>query len=557
MLNIAAVIWNRIAIEEPMLTPWGKRTFSLDNMELAEEMDRKAKELEQRVENRRVVSGFLLVAPLVAEEKAIRKYAEEHPSIRMLLPEVTSLEEAAILATQEYRLTEDQQKDLLTLLKTDKDLQPEKKSGASDNSSFGERLALDYDDYVKKIVEEIRETPGLQSGDSGRFNDLWEEYAVQMQVEESYCFQLYEDMVKLYCEGLVEELQEELLRHLWDKSDASWEWDYEEGEPGINILREGVTKELIQRVNSTAADYELPSFQENDDTDSKIIYGRQNIDYDAYVEEVIERIRELSKESMQSGEDSPFEDVWEEYAAQVQDQESVFFEMYEDLVESACYKLVKTLSVSDLRVLWKKSDAYLLWDDEFVPEENDMQEGVGKELFRKVKEAAADYELPEIDEEDENKEDEFDLEEEDFGAIQVAQDVIQLLLSSRCLTARQVVGLGHALYALERLPTITLGVHCEFSISYRDGTEDFWEMRCVSFTISEEEFEISTGGAVYDKNVGNDSISGPCWRIEVGGYADRDLGAEVYSLEDSIREYLNLGAQIDVNDKSDILIEED
>ena len=76
-------------------------------------------------------------------------------------------------------------------------------------------------------------------------------------------------------------------------------------------------------------------------------------------------------------------------------------------------------------------------------------------------------------------------------------------------------------------------------------------MRYFSFLISENEFEISTGGSVYERNVGGDSFSGPGWRIEAGGYAERSLDYELYDLEDSIREYLNLGAEITVDDQSE------
>ena len=46
----------------------------------------------------------------------------------------------------------------------------------------------------------------------------------------------------------------------------------------------------------------------------------------------------------------------------------------------------------------------------------------------------------------------------DQSAISITMDIAKRLLQHPKITARQIVGLGHALYALERLPAITSGV---------------------------------------------------------------------------------------------------
>jgi len=75
-------------------------------------------------------------------------------------------------------------------------------------------------------------------------------------------------------------------------------------------------------------------------------------------------------------------------------------------------------------------------------------------------------------------------------------------------------------------------------------------MRYIDFVISESVFEISKGGSVYDKEVGSDSYSEPGWVVEAGGY--RNTECDLYHLEDSITEYLNLGAEISASDDSEI-----
>lgn len=73
-------------------------------------------------------------------------------------------------------------------------------------------------------------------------------------------------------------------------------------------------------------------------------------------------------------------------------------------------------------------------------------------------------------------------------------------------------------------------------------------MRYIEISISEDTFEISSGGSVYEASVGGDSYSDPHWRIEIDGYAERE--ADIYNLEDEVLERLNLGAEIQVHDES-------
>ena len=149
---------------------------------------------------------------------------------------------------------------------------------------------------------------------------------------------------------------------------------------------------------------------------------------------------------------------------------------------------------------------------------------------------------------------EFELADDDMYAIEIAKNIARRFLKHPRITPQQVIGLGNALYALERLPLVTPGSSSEFGIVYRAGREEFSEMRFIDFRISESAFEISKGGSVYDNAVGGDNISEPGWIVEAGGY--RSAECELYDLEDSIAEYLNLGAEISVSDESEIEYEE-
>ena len=145
---------------------------------------------------------------------------------------------------------------------------------------------------------------------------------------------------------------------------------------------------------------------------------------------------------------------------------------------------------------------------------------------------------------------EFKLTRDDLLAIEIATQTARRFLKRPDITPKQVIALGNALYALERLPLVTPGSSTSFGFIYRVGTEEFREMRYIDFGISEVAFEISKGGSVYDKAVGSDSFSEPGWLVEIGGY--REAKCELYYLQDSIDEYWNLGAEISTSDESEI-----
>lgn len=142
----------------------------------------------------------------------------------------------------------------------------------------------------------------------------------------------------------------------------------------------------------------------------------------------------------------------------------------------------------------------------------------------------------------------FDLAESDQDAIEIAQRLARILLSRHNVTPLQIVVLGHALIALERLPRVTPGCNSSFGIEHRVESQESGQMRYIEVSISEEAFEISSGGSVYGASVGGDSYSDPHWRIEIDGYAERE--ADLANLENEVLERLNLGAQIRVYDES-------
>ncbi len=148
----------------------------------------------------------------------------------------------------------------------------------------------------------------------------------------------------------------------------------------------------------------------------------------------------------------------------------------------------------------------------------------------------------------------FNLEGEDVDsdeyAISVAIDCTRLFLRNSKVSTRQIIGLGNALYAIERMPASTPGTFVEFGVAHRvDGNYPETEMHYLNFIIWESCFEIARGGSI-NLGAGFDSFSDPGWWIEVGEY--RKAECELWRLEDEVLELVNLGGEITVHDESHI-----
>ena len=160
----------------------------------------------------------------------------------------------------------------------------------------------------------------------------------------------------------------------------------------------------------------------------------------------------------------------------------------------------------------------------------------------------------------------FDLEYSEYGdyeddrlAISIAMNVARRLLREPKVTASQIVGIGHALYALQRFPVVTPGVNVRFGIAVHVKTEcpdprktedtiTLSDMEYIDFCISDDEFEISRGG-IKDSPAGSDSYSLPGWYVGLNGY--RKTKCELGWIEDAISMLLEQeNTEIRVEDNS-------
>jgi hypothetical protein len=120
MYQTPTSIWNEIAQTQALQHPIWRRLFALDQDSLTVEMEKLEKELEEKGADARVIRGYVLTAPLLMENEAISLFVEASgsTSLRSCLPEVTTINEAVALATEEFRLKPSQQTFLAKLLTT-------------------------------------------------------------------------------------------------------------------------------------------------------------------------------------------------------------------------------------------------------------------------------------------------------------------------------------------------------------------------------------------------------------------------------------------------------
>ena len=116
-----------------------------------------------------------------------------------------------------------------------------------------------YEKYTRQIIDLMKAIPDKMSGDDSPLKDVWEEWAYQVQYEQSAFYNVYEEQIRTFCKSIVEELLPDELKLLWAGRNPLFNDDLEEIG---SFLVEGQMKcdiedELLRLVNDVAANEEL------------------------------------------------------------------------------------------------------------------------------------------------------------------------------------------------------------------------------------------------------------------------------------------------------------
>lgn len=155
MYSIPARILNQVAETQELRLSWVRNMFKMDQAKLYEAIDAQAVQLEAQGIASRVVSGFQLIAGLLAENEAITAYinATDQHGLRSCMPEITTVEEAVFIADQEYQLDDNHKVELADMLRAMLEYREMEENNAI--TAFGRRL--DANPRARQLLLEVIE----------------------------------------------------------------------------------------------------------------------------------------------------------------------------------------------------------------------------------------------------------------------------------------------------------------------------------------------------------------------------------------------------------------
>ena len=120
---------------------------------------------------------------------------------------------------------------------------------------------------------------------------------------------------------------------------------------------------------------------------------------DELARQTISNFQEIRTDAKLSGDDSPLENVWEEFKYQVQIEGSFYWDAYEETILGICGAYVQELSSFEFRLLWYWTKGYVGWDEDRDEEPPYYRDDLVDELFGRIKSIAAYEQLKHEEEE--------------------------------------------------------------------------------------------------------------------------------------------------------------
>ncbi|MBL8964592.1 MAG: hypothetical protein KF787_03190 [Phycisphaeraceae bacterium] len=118
-------------------------------------------------------------------------------------------------------------------------------------------------------------------------------------------------------------------------------------------------------------------------------------EYERLVRWVVKDIKNTPPSARMCSEDWPLPDAWEDFKYQVQREEFMDFEVFEDMVRMTCLSAADRIDPTVRAMLWLFSPAFYKWDcsDHSMPPDEDVLAGVGEEVYQRVSSLADEEEL--------------------------------------------------------------------------------------------------------------------------------------------------------------------
>ena len=109
---------------------------------------------------------------------------------------------------------------------------------------------------AKRVVKRLRAHPPQHSGDDSGLVNVWEEFCVQVQGEESIFWALYQELVDEAVELECDKLTALEKQAVWLQTDAGFDWafDVTEGLNEIPVIQDDICAYVRYAVYGAAAD---------------------------------------------------------------------------------------------------------------------------------------------------------------------------------------------------------------------------------------------------------------------------------------------------------------
>lgn len=117
MHQAAAKYWNEIAASQLLRTEWAQQMFRLPQEDLDLALENEGKRLIQERNNPALAGAYLKIMPLLWESAAISGYLKHKPNLRAAIPPIESIAEATMIASNNFRLTTPELRELAQMLK--------------------------------------------------------------------------------------------------------------------------------------------------------------------------------------------------------------------------------------------------------------------------------------------------------------------------------------------------------------------------------------------------------------------------------------------------------
>src|SRR5687768_8240623 len=91
-----------------------------------------------------------------------------------------------------------------------------------------EKLAgISCEQICRRAIRLLQKMDCKLSGDDSELQNLWEEICVQVQFEQSVCWEVYLETIQACVQNDVEELPNYVRVAIWLQTDAGWDWSYD------------------------------------------------------------------------------------------------------------------------------------------------------------------------------------------------------------------------------------------------------------------------------------------------------------------------------------------